>query len=410
MKPYICKRLLEGLALALALTSITVFAAPDLSKLPTHRNPISMAALERPPLHDSVAEPVYGTRIRRITDATQVWGVSRLRHYYSKRNPFNADLSLAIMMASDGNHWLFDAQDWKPIKKLPVSPKAEVHWHPDNADMAFVLDYGSSSGLSRMYWLNLRTGEGRVLLDLEKYGFKNASGKMEGNPDKKMTVYAVAGETTHDKTSMALVDIQDGKVLASRRIDPAWVRDWISVSPSGKFIVTMGKTRSRIFDRKLHLIHELPKGSHGHGDLCLAEDGREALVFDGADLTLNGKRNINIAWLDTGKVDIGTRIGWSATPHVSCRNMKFPGWALISTQGKGRRSDYPNLDSEIFWLKLDGSGEIRRVAHHRSSREKGGYFAEQHATSDPTGRWILFASNWQDDEIDSFLIELPKKQ
>ena len=56
--------------------------------------------------------------------------------------------------------------------------------------------------------------------------------------------------------------------------------------------------------------------------------------------------------------------------HVSCRNLDKPGWALISTQAPD--SKYPNHDFEIFWVRMNGSGEVRRVAHHRSSREEGG--------------------------------------
>ena len=155
------------------------------------------------------------------------------------------------------------------------------------------------------------------------------------------------------------------------------------MSQSGKYVVAMGNDRSRVYDVNLKPVVELPKGSFGHADLCMTADGRDLLVYDGADHELDDNRNINIADLQTGKVTIGTRIGWKSTPHVSCRNLDLPGWALISTQGPDGK--YPNHDFEIFWLKLDGSGEVRRVAHHHSSREDGGYFAEQHAVTNRNG-------------------------
>lgn len=358
-----------------------------------------------------VRDESFGTTIRRITAASQVAGVSRLRHYYAKRNPFNADRSLAIIMASDGHHWLYDARGWEPLKRIPVfAPKAEVHWHPVKPGRAFIIDAGRDGELTRAEWLDMKRFRRTPIIDLRKAGFVFAWGMMEGNPDRAMRWYAVAGERTGGGTGIAVLDLERKKVVATRKVPDDWVNDWVSMSPSGRYVVAMGRTRSRVFDRNLKLLHELPVGSFGHGDLCLGEDGREALVFDGADLTLNGKRNINVTWLDSGRTEIAVRIGWSATPHVSCRNLELPGWALISTQGRGRRSDYPNLDGEIFWVRLDGSGAIRRVAHHRSSRDHGGYFAEQHATSDPSGRWIVFASNWYGDEVASYLIELPARK
>lgn len=411
MKRSTCQHWCNSLLAALLVMPALLRAEPDLSAFPTHKDVVDVEDMARPALHRKVVQPDFGAVIRRVTDIAQVKGAQRLRHYYSKRNPFNADGTRAVIMSSDGANWLYDTSDWTPIRYLPLqSSDAEVHWHPEDPEKIFLIDFGSDYNISRMFWLDVAHGRKTPLLDLEAHGFVVANGKMEGNPDKAMTVYAVAGKTRSGSTDMALVDIQAGRILARKQIEPGWVDDWISVSPSGNYVVAMGKGYTRIFDRELKLLHTLPEGSYGHGDLCLATDGREALVFDGADLQLNGDRNINTAWLDTGKLEIGTRIGWRATPHVSCRNLDFPGWALVSTQGSDSwRHDYPNLDFEIFWLKLDGSGEIRRIAHHHSSRERGGYFAEQHAVTNRDGTRVIFASNWDGEQIDTYLIELPKK-
>lgn len=398
-------------ATALVLLSGVAYAEPDLSRFPTHTDVVAVSTMAKPTLHAAVRQPDFGALIQRVTDIRQVKGAQRMRHYYSKRNPFNADGSRAVILSSDGSNWLYDTHDWTPIRQLPLqSSDAEVHWHPSDPNRIFLMDFGTDYNISRMFWLDVASGSKTPLLDLEKHGFVVANGKMEGNPDKAMTVYAVAGRVRDGSTEMALVDIRAGRILARQPVDPAWVDDWISVSPSGNYVVAMGKGHTRIFDAQLQLRHTLPEGSYGHGDLCLAGNGREALVFDGADLQLNNDRNINIAWLDTGKLQVGTRIGWRATPHVSCRNLDFPGWALVSTQGSDSwRHDYPNMDFEIFWLKLDGSGEVRRIAHHHSSRERGGYFAEQHAVTNRDGTRILFASNWDGEQIDTYLIELPEK-
>ena len=403
----------RALAAVLVLSlPLPALAGPDLSSFRTDDDVVNVSDIPRPPLHKPFKGPDFGATITRVTDISQIKGAERIRHYYSKRNPFNADNSRAVLISSDGGHWLYDTRTWTPIRDLPVrSSDAELHWHPTDPERIFLVDFGTDYNISRMFWLNVNTGKRTLILDMEKYGFKTAFGEMEGNPDRDMSVYAVAGKMQDGSTGMALVDINQGTVLAQKKVDPHWVDDWISVSPSGKYIVAMGKEHSRIFDRQLNLLHTLPEGSYGHGDLCQTASGREALVFDGADLQLSSGRNINIAWLDNAKLEIGTRIGWDATPHVSCRNLDFPGWALISTQGSDRWTQrYPNKNFEIFWLKLDGSGEIRRIAHHHSSREEGGYFAEQHAVPNRDGTLILFASNWGGKEINDYLIQLPVKQ
>jgi len=404
--------MIRTLLCALACLAVpAAWAEPDLDGFRSDLKPVAVSVMPRPGLHKPVIEPDFGARLMRITDATQIKGVERVRQYYAKRNPFNADQSLAILIASDGINWLYDTQSWTPVKRIPVSSSdAELHWHPTDPRRLLALDFGSGYNLSRLFWVDVETGNKTLLADLEKSGFVSASGLMEGNPDKALSRYAVAGKTRSGGFALALIDLASGKLLHRRSVEEEWITDWVSVSPSGKYVVAMGKSRTRIFNDKLELLRTLPEGSYGHGDLCMAADGREVLVFDGADYQLNGNRNINIAWLETGEMQIGTRIGWSATPHVSCRNLAFPGWALVSTQGAaGRRNDYPNLDFEIFWLKLDGSGEVRRIAHHRSSREKGGYFAEQHAVTSQDGTRIIFASNWGEDEVDAFLLTLPAR-
>jgi hypothetical protein len=53
---------------------------------------------------------------------------------------------------------------------------------------------------------------------------------------------------------------------------------------------------------------------------------------------------------------------------------------------------------EVFWLKLNGSGEIRHLAHHHSDQVEAGdkkdYWAEPQATSSWDGNVVLFASVW----------------
>jgi hypothetical protein len=361
----------------------------------------------RPALHQSVKDPVFGTTIKRISDGSQGDGkITRMRHYYSKADPFNADGTRAVLFASDGSKWLYDTSTWKPIKYLKItSSDPEIQWHPRDPNLLYHLDFvGNSPNVRAMFRYDIRTDSRTMLRDFAEY--ETARGRLEGNLDKEGRYYAMFGK--RGKQGEAFVyDLVNDKVSPKLPVTEKMADDWISVSPSGKYVVMMGGDRSRVYDIQMNHLRDLEKGSFGHADLCLRENGSDVMVFDGADLQLDHNRNINMVDLETGKITAIARIGWRSTPHISCRNLDMPGWALISTQGPDKK--YPNHDFEIFWVKLDGSNEVRRVAHHHSSRESGGYFAEQHAVTNRSGTRIMFASNWRESAVGSYLIELGAK-
>lgn len=373
------------------------------SRLKTGHDYIAVPRIDRPDLHQSYIDPVFKTVIKRITDPSQVPHVVRVRHYYSKANPFNADETLAIMFASNGGKWLYDAKTWKPIRKLILwSSEPEIQWHPTDPDKFYYLARINRRKKPRgMFVYNVKSGSRTLLKDFSEY--KWIRGKLEGNMDKQGRYYALLG-TQGKYHEIFVYDVINNTISKKEPVSKYIASDWVSVSPSGKYVVAMGKYRSTIFDIKMNLLRTLPRGTFGHGDLCLGENGTEFMVFDGADYEIDRNRNINSVNLKTGKMKILVRIGWRSTPHVSCRNLDKPGWALISTQGPDNR--YPNHDFEIFWVKLDGSREVRRVAHHRSRRKGAGYFAEQQAVTNKSGDKIIFSSNWGNGTINDYLIDL----
>jgi hypothetical protein len=82
--------------------------------------------------------------------------------------------------------------------------------------------------------------------------------------------------------------------------------------------------------------------------------------------------------------------------HVSARNIAQPGWVVVSFQGSfehTRDEAYPApFYSEIVMLKIDGSGELRRLGHARAVESE--YEAEIHASPSPDGSQIVWSSNW----------------
>src|SRR4051812_42263767 len=90
---------------AMVLKASAVSAA-SLAALPTGHQLLPEPRIDGPALHATITDPVFGTRIERVSDPSQVPGIRRIRHYYSKSQPFNADGSRAILFAGDGTYVL----------------------------------------------------------------------------------------------------------------------------------------------------------------------------------------------------------------------------------------------------------------------------------------------------------------
>ena len=85
--------------------------------------------------------------------------------------------------------------------------------------------------------------------------------------------------------------------------------------------------------------------------------------------------------------------------HVSCRNTKRKGWAYV-TAGS------PHF--EVFAIKLDSSQKVQHFTHTWATDKH--YSGEPQGTVNPEGTKVIFASNWDGDEIYSYVAEVPLKK
>ena len=103
----------------------------------------------------------------------------------------------------------------------------------------------------------------------------------------------------------------------------------------------------------------------------------------------------------------GAFLGWDwFTPHFSgIASRAHPGWILVSTYADPlptcptKTIGNQPFAREIFWLKTDGSGAVKRLTQHHSdqavSSGQKDYWAEPHATSSWDGTVVLYATVWQ---------------
>ena len=373
-----------------------------------------------PAFGDVQADQVFDTSFQKITHVGQIPitarnpNTYRVRHYYSKANHLNADESYAIFNTNNGANWVYNTASWEPVLELNlVSGDPEIHWHPTDPDIFYVVDFvlNESADNRAFYRYQISSNTKTLLRDFDQY--ENASGQHEGNMDIAGRKYAMIGDLPNGNRELLVYDVLDDSIVGPVPVTVSETGDWVSVSPSGVFVVAMGNNFTSVYDAAtLDLLYRLPDGSYGHADICYLEDGREAMVFDGADYPLDDNdRTINAAVLATGElIKMGT-ISWTQTPHISCRNTELPGWALVTNSDRQDGAPtYNALLDELYWLKLDGSQSVRRIAHHHSNAVVD-YFGEAHAVSNKDGSKIIFASNWHDrDNTLSYLIDLSAKK
>ena len=378
-------------------------------------------------------DPVFGTKVMRITNAA---AASRpgIVPDYSKRQAWNCDESLLLLRAGDGTALLYDGSSYKFIKPLDEVGGEDVFWSPTDPS---VILYNPGHEL---WAFNVETGSQYLVLGFDGYEFASTRG--EGNLSRNATSYAAVASTydaataevRHKKLLLVTLSTTGGKLtgtIAASLDLPQTLTDfdWVSVSPGGNYIVvdyattTTGRFQGvEVYDRSFTFLWQKPLG-YGHSDLGIDANGDEILVMDVYDPDANQTSYMKYRLADGKETELLT-VDWSFYDHISLRNTDQPGWCLVSTyDGEGRLSDSPAkwlpFEDEIFLVKLDGSGDVERLAHHHSRRyspatpdaDTSAYFAEPHATASPKGDRILFGSNWRQgmdkvESVDAYVLDL----
>ncbi len=236
-------------------------------------------------------------------------------------------------------------------------------------------------------------------------------GKYEGNIDHRDRFVVFAAKRKNADTLTAIVfDIQSRQITTQTNLtNILWedangnqVLDWISVSPSGQYILIDWKKdptnsdpdfRYSIdeYDINMNFIRELsPQGEHG--DIGVGANRDDVYV----QFEFGSRAGIWAYNLESGNALKLLPSKYNGG-HVSCRNYHRRGWCYLSTNQEGYR--------EVFALKMDGSGTVNRFAQtHAQGDAEGGVNAR--------GTKIIFSSTWDGASSNStreaFVVEAVK--
>lgn len=379
-----------GIALCVAAASLLFGAEYPVTDMAVKHIP----AIKKPAYLKSYIDPVFGTKVTRITgepglDIPNIKGkwAEIARHHYSKDAAWNCDQSLLLLARHRGRpRMLFlDGNTYVPLFGYDRSAGAETRWHPNRpAIMVYVKDNVIG------YWDVCRNIT-QVIATFPGYR-EFRIGPSEGNLSLDGRLIVVTAKKGSDRIAFAY-ELQNKHKYPDLILNDVIV-DWVSISASGKYIVLNdeidgGKDQTQVYDLAGNKIGKLwaEYGRPSHYDLTVDENGDDIAV--GVSKSKPDVGRVIKRRLRDGKVTVLTPGGYAG--HTSTRNVKRPGWAYVTYQG--RSPNWPPYWDEVVAVKLDGSMTVERIAHLHTKRID--YWTEAHAVPSPDGRRVLWASNWE---------------
>jgi hypothetical protein len=327
-----------------------------------------------------------------------------LRHEYARFPILSADNTKVVVRVLGGaDRGAFEIRDLASGKLLhrilPQRGDPEMSWHPTSPSLLF---YRSGNEVCVFH---ADTGEAETRMAFPQYYAISTRG--EGRPSDDWRYYAFLGfvDGSYAHADIVVADLIEKRIVATWK--DAGKPDWVGMSPSGNYVVaqwTNGQG-TRLYDRDTLAYMRTVFSDTAHADFAFDAEGREVIVYHAtskAQIKELGAPNgspIAESRLSDGRKTKLLDLGWNwLTPHFSgIASRTRPGWILVSTYTSPENAEHP-YSREVFWLKLDGSGEVRRVAHHHSDQlrtaSRKDYWAEPQATSSWDGNLVLFSSVW----------------
>ncbi|WP_119060294.1 YncE family protein [Dichotomicrobium thermohalophilum] len=385
------------LGLVVAVT-ITVVAVAQVSRASENRDLLKTAPLPVPDYLETVTDPTFSTTFTRVTDPEALFlpgvvcGPKACRHRYSSTQAWNADQSLLLITEGCPGLCFVDGQTYEPLFVRQVSGSHDCKWHPRDPDiMVCVYPSGVSAWNPRSRtWKSLwKTEDYRALV----------FGPYKGNLSADGDLIVLRGLDAEGKLVAFALDLRDGQKHPDIMLDGLEGENhYATISPSGRYVYVAQRTDdghepAYVFTTDGKLIQHWPEHHRpGHGDMTIDADGED--VYVGVSKSEPDKFHVVKRRLSDGAVT--SLIPYSNASHISARNIKLPGWVFVSFSGSyanTRKLDYPApYYQEVVALRIDGSGEVHRLAHTYGADAE--YLSEAHGSPSPDGSRVIWASNW----------------
>jgi hypothetical protein len=351
----------------------------------------------------------FGTKVTRVTDKA-AFGVSTdiVTHNYPKAQPWNSDDSLIYINAG---RTLLSGTTYKKVGN--VSSGGEIRWSNTTPLRMWTVENNGRT-INRLTvvpgtpYATTKT----TLTTLSEFD-SLYMGPWEGNQDDNDKYLAVLGKKGTTATAVVwdlALNVEVSRKLLPQAFDSI---DWISISPSGKYLVVQTNgSGTNIYNRDFTGFRQLIPGD-GHADMGYDMAGKECIVhgkwfphpihvqiwstpLDGSAPTLQFNNQMYKDW---------------SGDHVSMRARGRKGWVYMSVNENATGAN--KIEKHAFSLKLDGSGttagaeRVNQWVHTYSS--SASYYHNAFAVPNRNGTKVMFASDWENasGEANSYIVEMP---
>jgi hypothetical protein len=407
---------ITAIAITLLLLGTPTFTRPQTApRVKTDRRVYAEPAPPAlPAAGGTLVDPVFGTTILRVTDERDGKSCETPYSYWPS---FNKDSTRLYVKADDQSLLFgFDPDNFAVTTRRKLFQRTlaeggypwadDVIWSGTDPNTVYC-----HTGL-RLYSYNVVMNNyelvhdfaGQVAgdtiwqmsrsLDDDTFGFHLKSSRND---------YKVVGYAAWKRSTNSLYAINDPQV------------NEVQVDKTGRYlVVTMelpdplpappdSGVEVRVVDLQTKQITDLKDGgpdyAPGHHD-C----GRGVVI--GADNWNNAYtfRHLDSPHKHVSAVGFGN--DWSLSGHVSLL-ADDESWALLSTFVANRLANSGVFKNELLMVATDGSGRVRRIAHHHSVYRN--YADTPRANLSRDGRFAAFTSNWgSSSRRDVFVVQIPQ--
>jgi hypothetical protein len=343
-----------------------------------------------------VVDASLGTTLVRVTTPDSPMGNgmvckrSYCTHRYSSAQAWNADQSLLLIVNGCNGLCFLDGHTYAPLFRRQRG--GECEWHPQDPELMICV---AGRRISR--WAPRSNAED-VILETEVYR-ELQFGPYKGNPSwdgNRIVVRAIGQQGTLVAFAMDLSDRRKFPDIELARIPGK--NSYCGISPLGKYIFCQQSLidftdQAFVFSIEGDLLQSWTEHHRpGHGDMTVDAGGDE--VYVGISKSAPDKYQVIKRRLQDGQVTALAPYG--EAQHASMRAIRRPGWVFMSYAGAalapaGGKKVAP-FAQEVIALKIDGSGEFRRIAHTRNAPYD--YWSETHGSPSPDGSQVIWSSNW----------------
>ncbi len=364
----------------------------------------------RPALGEPYTDRSYNTAIRRVSDAT---GTRFNRNTYSRRQAENAAGTMFMTYHGDAVYNVYDRESLELVRAMgAIHADGEPQWHPSDPNLIrHIAGPNSYVGDLRLYEADVRTGRSRAIADLTDriravmpsalYMKDRAEGSPSADGDRwAWLVY------DDDETIIGLVsyELSTDTVLGitSNLLRDAGALDWVSMSPSGQYVLAGFGRGTYAYDVDFGGQRRLSQTGE-HSDLAINAAGNDAYVHidfsagpDGgwllSDDLVTGERSRIFDLYDDANTSI----------HISGKGYGKPGWAMISTYNC--KVDGAWSCGKVMAVELVDDGRILQLAHTHNCGDS--YWTETHAVVNRDFSRVYFNTDSGSCGIDAEVMEI----